>query len=318
MSRRSLPIVCLVMSALMYGEVAHAQAVVIQPRVTAGVQDYELNFADVTEGNPNGGLFFRDGFKVRDHLHLLGAGFTVSFGKLFADISGQRTNTGHDLVRQFQGTATDAGTIPAANFGQEHTLDSTFNRKEFNASVGWGVTPEFSAYFGFKHAQLDLSQLLNPLIPPLPVPGDLLFVGPRTIGFSYNGFFVGATYSFPVEALHGAIAVQSSVARLNGVFRESFDGRVFEVQPGNQLQPLDASFRNRAPVYGKSTGLNLGVSWTGNCSWMSEKLAALSYTFGIDRSEYKFNTKETTTGDFEETSTRVRLDLRYRFTIGRE
>ncbi|HEX7416889.1 MAG TPA: hypothetical protein VF315_02450, partial [Steroidobacteraceae bacterium] len=81
---------------------------------------------------------------------------------------------------------------------------------------------------------------------------------------------------------------------------------------------VDPSFANKAPIYGKSTGLNLGISWTGNLGWMSGKLDRLSYTLGLDRSEYKFGTRETSTGDFEETSTRVRLDLRYRFNLGPE
>jgi hypothetical protein len=43
---------------------ANALDIAVQPRVTAGVQDYELSFADVITPNGNG-FKFRDGFTVR-------------------------------------------------------------------------------------------------------------------------------------------------------------------------------------------------------------------------------------------------------------
>jgi hypothetical protein len=304
-------------AVLLSAAAAHAQSITVQPRVSTGIQDYSLEFPSVTQGNPNGGFRFRDAFKVSDHLHFVGAGLTLGYQKLFIDVSGQRSSTGHDQGEQFQGTDTGSGFTNAANFGLEHNLNSAFSRKEFNATVGWGFTPAFSTYLGYKHAQADIASQIQPVLTPGVVqPGDVLFLGTRDIAFSYNGFFVGATYSVPVEAAHGAFAVQSSVARLNGHYTETFDGAVVVVISRPPFgQSIDPSFANKPPVYGKSSGLNLGASWTGNLEWVSERLRRLSYTIGIDRSEYKFTSTQTIFSNFEETSTRVRLDLRYLFSI---
>ena len=69
---------------------------------------------------------------------------------------------------------------------------------------------------------------------------------------------------------------------------------------------------------GKSTGLNLGVSWTGDLGGLSPRLERLSYTIGIDRSEYTFKSSLRGANDFAETVTRARLDLKYAITAGKK
>jgi len=102
-----------------------------------------LTFPSVTRGDPGGGLTFRDKFKISDHLNFIGGGLTVGYRKLFVDVSEQHNRTGHDRGVQFQGTSTGSGFTGASNVGLNHDLDSSFKRKEFNATLGWGFTPEF-------------------------------------------------------------------------------------------------------------------------------------------------------------------------------
>lgn len=292
----------------------------IQPRISTGIQDYSLEFPSVTKGNVAGGGFqFRDDFKVSDHLSFIGGGLTLGRGRAFLDLSGQATSNGHALGQQFEGDATPFGFSGAVNGGLEHQLDSSFHRREINVTAGWGFTPAFSAYLGYKHSRVDIASQIQPIATALNpvVTGDVLFSGIRRVAFSYDGAFIGATYSVPVSAAHGSFSVQSSLARLNGRYDETFRGVIAEVVSTSPLflLPIDPAFGNRAPIHGDSLGLNVGASWSGDLGWLRPSLTALSYTIGIDRSEYKFSSRQTIYANFQETSTRLRLDLRYRFAV---
>ena len=128
------------------------------------------------------------------------------------------------------------------------------------------------------------------------------------------------TYSFPVERWGGAFGFQGSVARLDGKVEAEFDFPLFVSIPvAPFLVPVDPrviGLTTTEPSRGNSTGLNLGLSWTGSFNWISPKLSKLSYTLGVDRSEYSFE-ERSRTNDFSETVTRIRLDLRYAIGIGR-
>jgi hypothetical protein len=288
----------------------HALDVVVQPRLSAGMQDYELSFADVITPNGNG-FRFRDGFTVRDHLPIAGAGLTLSSGPLFVDLSGQWSKTGHDQGEIFQGSTVDSAgdTTPALGF--EHHFDARFNRQELNAALGWALTPNFSAYLGYKHASLNMTQMREPIQTVQADIGDVLQVGNYVMQFSYHGVFVGTTYSLPVRAW-GTFSAQASVARLNAGFRQHFDGSVFVVAPGGNFY-LNPSFID-SRVGGNCNGANVGLSWSGNVGVASNPVPGLSYTIGIDQSQYRFH-GSASDGDFQEKTTRLRIELRYRFGL---
>ena len=84
-----------------------------------------------------------------------------------------------------------------------------------------------------------------------------------------------------------------------------------------RVDPRVTGLTTTAPSRGNSTGVNLGLSWTGSFNWISPKLRKLSCTLGVDRSDYSFEEKART-NDFAETTTRVRVDLRHPIGIGRE
>jgi hypothetical protein len=87
---------------------------------------------------------------------------------------------------------------------------------------------------------------------------------------------------------------------------------VFVVTPvGNFF--LDPSFID-SRVSGDSTGLNVGLSWTGNLGAAGNRMRGLTYTVGVDQSQYRFH-GSATDGDFEEKNTRFRVELRYRFAL---
>lgn len=291
----------------------HADAVTVQPRVSIGVQNYRIGVEDIVTANPNvaGNFNFRDGFSVSDSLDFVGAGLTVTRGRWFADLSGQWSGKGRARTEQFLGSQIGPNQF-ASSAGRTHTIDAEFDRQEENLTIGYGVTSNFSAYIGYKRSQVNLDNKTQPVLSPAPIVGDVLFLGVRRIDFSYNGGFIGATYAFPVGPAGGSLALQSSIARLNGDFGFRFDGNVFLVGQGFQLVPIDPSFfRGNTP--GTSLGLNIGVAWTQGLGGLSSHLEKLSYTLGIDRSQYDFDADEPDTANFKERNTRVRLDLRYRF-----
>jgi hypothetical protein len=146
--------------------------------------------------------------------------------------------------------------------------------------------------------------------------GNVLFFGDYLMNFTYKGALVGATYAVPVGSA-GAIPLQSSPARLDGVFRQHFNGSVFVTNPTfpNNLRPIDPAFKD-VQVDGISFGLNIGISWSGNFAWMGERLERLVYTIGIDESQYKFDSgrsKSLWAAELQEKNVRARFELRYRF-----
>jgi hypothetical protein len=292
---------------------AAAQSVSVQPRLSGGVQDYELHFDDVILPLPNGGHDFRAGFKVDDRLPFVAGGITVSRGRLFADLSGQWSQNGGSHGEQFENVAIGPGLYTAGD-GQNHRSDTRFDRQEQNLTLGWGATPALSLYVGYKHADVNLTQTLAPILTPAPFvdltggrDGDVLFTGDYHMKFRYSGAFIGATYAIPVGP--GAFALQSSLARLSGTFSQRFQGIVQVTNAGAPagLRQINPTFKD-GEVNGQSYGVNLGVSWSGN-------LGPLRYTIGVDQSQYKFDSGKSSSiwaADLEEKNTRVRLDLRYR------
>jgi hypothetical protein len=110
----------------------------------------------------------------------------------------------------------------------------------------------------------------------------------------------------------GTLSAQASIARLNASFRQHFDGSVFVVTPSGNFY-LNPSFID-SRVGGNSTGLNAGLSWTGNFGVANNPVRGLTYTVGVDQSQYRFH-GSATDGDFEEKNTRFRFELRYRFSL---
>jgi hypothetical protein len=310
-----------IVGAILFTGRAGAQSIVVQPRISAGLQNYQLRFDDVISPLPSGGTDIRGGFKVADTISFVGTGLNVAYQRFFADASGQWSQDGTDHNQQIEGNAIGGGVYTSGD-GQNHTSDVSFRRREFNLSLGWAATPEFSVFAGYKYAKVDLTQHLSPILSPPPLvntatgqDGNVLFFGDYRMNFTYNGGFIGATYAVPVRSA-GALALQSSLARLDGTFSQHFTGNVFVTNPAfpNNLRPIDGSFKD-GQVDGISFGLNVGISWSGNLAWMSAPLERLVYTIGIDQSQYKFDSgksKSLWAADLQERNTRARLELRYR------
>jgi len=330
---RKDPCIVVVLAVLAVQVSPAALAVSLTPRVSGGYQDYEIEFADVTLPNQHpftqdeGIVHVRDGFDLSDRLSFVGPGLTIAQGRLFFDVSGQWSSTGEDHTDQLQGGINPIG---IGSVGHEHLLDARFSRHEANASMGWGFSPDLSLYIGYKHADLGLTNALTPVLTPVadfgPRPGDVLFFGNRDIDFRYKGPFIGASYALPVRS-RGSLQFQASVAFLNAQFHDRFVGNAIFIQNvfapsgaviGQVPVPITDLSLYDSTIHGRSRGLNLGVAWTSDLGWVSEGLRAFSYTIGLDRSEYKFSTSQSATGNFQETSTRLRLDLRYRFSTTHE
>jgi hypothetical protein len=161
-----------------------AAQVVFQPRLSVGMQDYELTFTDVLTPAGNG-FDFRDGFTIKDRIAFSGAGLTVSSGRFFADLSMQRSRAGEAAGEIFQSSATGFGTTNS--LGHNHLFDSRFEREELSATAGWGVTGNLSLYLGYKKATLDMTQARTPALSPV-VFGDVLQLG-TTSWISHIGVF---------------------------------------------------------------------------------------------------------------------------------
>lgn len=295
--------VSLLLAPLLLSNIALADAPVWQIRGGAGTQEYNLSFEDIVTPlaiEPGGSEFtFRDGFDIGDALLFGSAGVTASVGRIFVDVSAQWSDKGDDSGEQFQGAN------PFPGLGINHSYNAKFDRKEWNVTFGYGVTRNMSVFLGYKDAETGLRNTLFP-IGQVDV-AEIIFDGDRVIDFSYEGAFVGASFAVPFDSWSGAFSIQTAVAFLDGEFRDRFVGDAFVVTPFS-LEPLPDFIDST--IKGDSTGINVGLAWTGR---FGKKVEGLSYTVGVDHSQYEFDTSQSTTGNFEEKNTRVRFDLRYRF-----
>ena len=304
---------------------AAAESLVLQPRLTAGVIDYALRFDDAVSPNANGGHDFRDGFKVQDRVPFAGVGVSLIRGRFLADVSGQWSRRGHDHTEQVVNNSLGDLGVYTVGDGQNHRSDVSFDRHEYNLNLGWSLTSGLSVYGGYKNSRADLVQTLTPLLAPPPLldaagrDGDVLFNGDYRMRFSYQGAFAGVSFAVPVGRW-GALALQTSLARLDGAFEQRFRGviQVTNLNAPGQRRTISPAIKD-GEVDGRSTGLNVGIAWSGNFGRGADASGGgWSYAIGVDHSRYKFDagrSQESWASDFEEQVTRARLDLRYRFTV---
>ena len=313
------------MAAMAAGDHAAAQSLLLQPRLTAGVIDYALRFDDTVSPSAGGGHDFRDGFKAQDQVPFAGIGVSLVRGRLLADVSGQWSQRGRDHTEQVVNNSLgDLGTFTVGD-GQNHRSDVSFDRHEYNLSLGWAVNSTLSVYAGYKNSRADLVQTLTPLLSPPPLldaagrDGDVLFNGDYRMQFSYDGAFAGVSFAVPMGPW-GALALQTSLARLDGAFEQRFLGtvQVTNVNVPGQRRTISPAIKD-GEVDGRSTGLNIGIAWSGTFGHgASDAASGWSYVIGLDHSRYKFDagrSQESWASDFEEQVTRARIDLRYRFTV---
>ena len=283
---------------------SHAVTWSVSPRVSFGVQDYTHRLEDRLAPTSGSSFQFADGFETRDDLGFHGFGIGINADKVFVDVSGQWSAQGEEQQSQFQGVA--GGLEFAAGIGITHQLSSEFERKEFNVSVGYRITPTVSAYIGYKNATADFVHALRP--SDVGFFGAVKLTGDKVVENTYDGPFVGATYAIPVPAWGGAFAFQAAVVNLDMTDESRFLGTA-EAQVGpTTFVPLDSSAFSSS-IDGDAVGINVGFSWTGGFRWVDRSFTRLTYTIGIDHSEYEFEAGDS---EFEEKNTRLRLDLRYR------
>lgn len=300
-----------------------AGAPVLQPRLTAGMLDYSVRFDDSVTALASGGHDFRDGFRAQDRMPFAGAGLGLGWGRLLVDVSGQWTRRGQDHTTQVVNNSLGVPGVYTAGDGQEHRSDVRFDRHEYNLTAGWAVNGSLSAFVGYKSSRADLVQTLTPILAPPPFvdpagrDGDVLFTGDYLMRFSYQGAFAGVSFAVPVGE-HGALALQSSLARLDGEFQQRFAGviQVTNLTAPGQRRTISPTIKDGV-VAGRSTGVNLGIAWSGRFarSTGADDGSGWSYVIGVDHSQYTFDAGRSTASwasDFTERVTRARLDVRYR------
>ena len=245
-----------------------AQELVIQPRVSLGYQTYDFNI----EGN--------DDFDIETDYILGGLGLSVQRGRFFVDLYGQTNLTeADDDVDNFLGLA---------GVNRESEVD----RYELNATLGYAVTPQISAFGGLKYASNDVKTDINSDDPDINALLGNSFVD---IDVEYIGPFIGASYALPIEGF-GALALSASGAYLWG--EADLDSQVVD-----DVIAVD--------VDGNALGFNFGAAWIGSFAPLAPTLANLGYTIGIDYSQYDFD--DGNTDEFSEETLRTKVDIKYNF-----
>lgn len=183
------------LAAAVAGNRLHAADLHIQPHADVGMMYYEFS-QDTIE-------FVQGAYDVSDFLPFVGAGVTISYDRIFADIYGQITAEGQDrytLVSVLE----DGTTIDEAS-----TID--MSRKEATANVGYRITDAFSVLAGYKMAKVDFRDNIS--------DGDEV-----DFDFTYHGPLAGVSYAIPIEGLGGAFHFTTAFTYLFGeVKQEAYD-----------------------------------------------------------------------------------------------
>lgn len=250
---------------------AIAQELIFQPRVSLGYQayDFTLDGGDV------------DDLEVETDYILGGLGLTVQRGRFFVDLYGQTNLTeAEDDVEDFGGI-------------DDIDLSSEVDRYELNATLGYAITPNISAFGGLKYAS---NEIKSDFESDDAAIDDLLDGSFFDVDVEYFGPFAGASYALPIADV-GALALSASVAYLNGETK-------FETQIVDNAAEQD--------VDGNAIGFNFGAAWIGSLAPLSPSLAKLGYTVGLDYSEYDFEDDDDL-NDFSEETLRFKVDVKYNF-----
>jgi hypothetical protein len=300
-----------------------AADLVLRPHIDTGVIQYQYDQKDFTLITPDTSSSL-SGWEVNDLLPFVGGGLTGIYDRFFVDVYGQITAKGKDNASQTLSANQRSPDFANVFFpeGQTLTLDqgynfnSQFDRLETSLSLGYQVTNNVTILGGYKYTKASFENKLsaptftrlNPIIDFNNITSEPLVAfsnpeGTIDLDFTYHGPFLGISYAIPIESWNGALQLTTAVTYLFGKTEQTFTPA-----PNNTTDP---NYFNFFTTTGKGTsiGYNFGISWSGRIT------DAIGYNILADTSQYQFEGKNNS-GDFSETTYRIRFSLGYRFGVG--
>jgi len=242
----------------------------LRPRVAIGYQSYRL---EVDSNNRDYEAEYLFG----------GLGLSARHERFYVDFYGQTNLT--EAEDEFQSSSDSIA-----------KFESEIDRTEFNATLGYAMTPLVSAFGGFKSATIDIESD----VVDIDDDDGFTVTGIQKEDITYYGPFLGASGSLPVASLNGSIGIHGTVSYL---FGDLDTVNIIESELGSSIV-IDA-------FTGQGLGGNVGLAWSGHLGGLASGLDRVGYTLGVDYSLLDFRSGGDTL--YDEETIRTRAELSYRF-----
>ncbi|HDN26853.1 MAG TPA: hypothetical protein ENG03_07110 [Thioploca sp.] len=288
-----------VLTSQFISPLVEAQDLMVIPRVTAGIMDYEYELGGVGETS-----LIQDKTKLNKELPFLGVGATLVYDKWAVDAYYQTTNT-MDID--------DSGTFPVVGTSEvSYTRNTELKRQDFALTAGYSLLRNWSLSFGYKYGDTSYDWTDQ----ERDGKGGNVGTAFKENNFVAKGPFIGIGYNLPLWK--GVLAFNVAAALLEGEITTS---RVHE--PGGSEVKLSYRERNEL-VKASATGLTLGVNWnqpiTERLSY-SILLQGFKYDFDASRGVFRdslisdkvHEILNLDAFDVEETVYSINMSLNYRF-----
>jgi len=277
----------LILSLIIVPSVGYTLDLTIEPRVQAGIMDYQFEQKPAALG---GSSKSKDhGFKLVSSMPFVGIGTTLFLSQFFLDVYGQKAFSGSD-------SATNKLEDEEVSF--DFIVDSDIEREEYSVSVGYTLGSQWALFGGYRAAK---TQFNNSDIYREVVAKDALLVANSKYSpsFKQNGFFFGGAYAFPVLK-HAVVTFNVAFAILEGKYDSrntlSIQGVDSEgellLDPDDGTPIFDDTVKRGVDHSGDTVGLNFGASWKGR---IGERVG---YSLGINGYSYDFDNKSGDEGKF--------------------
>ena len=315
---KSLSVNSILLGLFLLPAVGSALDLTIEPRLQAGVIDYEFEQKPISISDERTGEFANDhGFKLISALSFVGGGVTIFADRFFVDLYLQKAFSGSDTALQsfdFKITDSSGGDTTTIEGNYPFIIDSDLEREEYSFSIGYALGAQWVLYGGYREAKTSFSDALSVVTElkgssgSLEIPFSVTGKGRRRTSFKQDGYFIGGVYAFNIGGF-AVISLNAAVAFLDGKYdsRGSLDTEMSATVDGQQVDvPVDPTDIG-TDHNGDTTGISLGAAWKGRIG------KSVGYSLGVDGYSYDFEAKQENIADLSESVLRFSAGLSYQF-----
>jgi len=252
-------------------EVSKAQ-VYISPRLGAGMMRYEYNVGLAGKNSD-----IQDKVQLKEELPFINLGTTLTYNRLFMDVSVQSTLMEPDI--------NEDGEKPVGidSTNRDYTRDTQLERQDYTLSFGYMMNNHFSIFAGYQYGDTsyDWTEKIHD-----KDKGDVGTVR-KNNEFLTGGPFIGVATNWQTKL--GTLGLSLAVADLDGkitTHRKHEEGK-------STITKLHKRERTEK-VSSSTTGVKVGLNW--NAPPISS-IPGLSYGVSLDWFSYEFDSKK---GSFQD------------------
>lgn len=297
-------------SALLMPSLGNSQQWSFQPRINAGVMNYEYKqenaFSDYKGSSPDGNqpakvIRSSQEMKRADSIPYIGIGGTVSYDRFFLDLYGSKTATGEDKdipqITVIDTTWTGGQTTTINSI----KTNSKIEREDYSISLGYNLFDNLIIFAGYKKSETDFDDKVFYYNNAYRKNGILVDTfdskGVLKIKLDQKGPFIGVAYGWNIMD-KGVLSVNAALGSFEGTAKQN----VRIEDPSDPSQPLLSEFKNKGDVIGLSTG----ITWRANIT------DSLAYSLALSGYNYGYEDKNGG-GNFSESVLNFSAGLSYRF-----